>query len=91
MAIVGDGLGASAKSAIELAQEKDKTMVTLTLVIENAEITPQMRELLGKVADHGLRMTSRLVEELIRRGCESEEYCRKVAELLPEDDSLLDD
>jgi len=86
----GNGLGARATPTIQITEEDNKAKVTVTLVIENAEITPQMRELLGKVSDHGLRMTSRIVEELIRRGAASEDYCEKVARMLPEDDSILD-
>ena len=83
-------MGASATPTIQVVEEGNKTKVTVTLVVENAEITPQMRELLGKVSDHGLRMASRIVEELICRGKDSEDYCRRVTEVLPKDDSILD-
>jgi len=75
---------------IKVTEQDNKTMVTVTLVVENAEITPQMRELLGKVADHGLKMTSRIVDEMLRREVDDGGYCDRVAAMLPKDESSMD-
>jgi hypothetical protein len=61
----------------------------LTLVIDNAVITPQMRSLLNQIADRVIDVTAQVLEEMQRTGDSSGERSHEIDELFATEESRL--